>query len=143
MMRLTPPDPEAITDHLLERATWTATRSSGPGGQRRDKVSTQAEMSLDDAALDGLPEDVAVRLRAGLGLEAGPLRITSQEDRLLSRNREICRQRLLDRVTAALAPPPPARRPSRPGRAARAKRLATKRHTGTIKQLRKPPSATD
>jgi len=100
-------------------------------------------MSLDDTALDGLPEDVAVRLRAGLGLEAGPLRISSQEDRLLSRNREICRQRLLDRVTAALAPPPPARRPSRPGRAARAKRLATKRHTGTIKQLRKPPSATD
>jgi ribosome-associated protein len=140
---LTSPDPEAITDHLVQRATWTATRSSGPGGQRRDKVSTQAELSLDDTVLDGLPEDVATRLRAGLGLGSGPLRITSQEDRLLSRNREICRQRLLDRVTAAMAPPPPTRRPSLPGPAARAKRLATKRHTGTVKQLRKPPSATD
>jgi ribosome-associated protein len=140
---LTSPDAEAITDHLLERATWTATRSSGPGGQRRDKASTQAEVSLDETALDGLADDVAARLRAGLGLEAGPLRITAQEDRLLSRNREICRQRLLDRVTAALAPSPPARRPSRPGRAARAKRLASKRHLGNIKQLRKPPSPTE
>jgi len=142
-MRLTPPDPEAVTDHLVERATWTATRSSGPGGQRRDKVSTQAEMSLDRTAADGLPEDVAARIRVGLGLEAGPLRITAQEDRLLSRNREICRQRLLDRVTAALAPPPATRRPSHPGHAARARRLAAKRRAGSIKELRKPPPSTD
>jgi ribosome-associated protein len=132
-----------VTAHLLESATWTATRSSGPGGQRRDKVSTQAELSLDEAALAGLPEDIALRLRSGLGLDAGPLRITSQEERLLSRNREICRQRLLERVIAALAPPPPARRPSRPGPAARAQRIAGKRRKGSIKQLRKPPSATD
>jgi ribosome-associated protein len=121
----------------------TATRSSGPGGQRRDKVSTQAELSLDESALDGLPEDIAARLRAGLGLATGPLRITSQEERLLSRNREICRQRLLEKVIAALAPPPPARRRSRPGPAARAERVASKRRKGSIKQLRKPPSAAD
>ncbi len=91
----------------------------------------------------GLPENITLRLRSGLGLDAGPLRITSQEERLLSRNREICRQRLLERVIAALAPPPPARRPSRPGPTARAQRIAGKRRKGSIKQLRKPPSATD
>jgi ribosome-associated protein len=100
-------------------------------------------MSLDESALGGLPEDVADLLRSRLGLDAGPLRITAQEERLLSRNREICRERLMDRVIAALAPPPPKRRPSRPGPTARARRVATKRHTGAVKQLRKPPSASD
>jgi ribosome-associated protein len=106
-------------------------------------VSTQAEVSLDETVLDGLPEDLARRLRAGLGLDSGTLRITSQEERLLSRNREVCRQRLLERVTAALAPPPPSRRPTRPGRAAREKRIASKRRTGAVKQLRKPPPPQD
>ena len=132
-----------MIDHLLERATWSASRSSGPGGQRRDKVSTQAELSLDESALEGLPEPIAGRLRSGLGLSAGPLRITSQEERLLSRNREICRERLLQRVAAALAPPPPPRRPTRPRPAARAERLQEKRRKGAVKELRKPPFDAD
>jgi ribosome-associated protein len=134
---------EDVVDHLLGQGTWTATRSSGPGGQRRDKVSTQAELSIDEDTLEGLPADVAERLRAGLGLDTGPLRITSQVDRLLSRNRELVRQRLLERVTAALAPPPPQRRPSRAPGSARAERLDSKRRKGVVKQLRKPPTSSD
>jgi ribosome-associated protein len=136
-------DDDDVVDHLLGRGTWTATRSSGPGGQRRDKVSTQAELSIEEDALEGLPADVAERLRRALGLDAGPLRITSQVERLLSRNRELVRERLLERVTAALAPPPPQRRPSRPGPAARAERLDSKRRKGAVKQLRKPPTSAD
>jgi len=136
-------DDDDVVDHLLGQGTWTATRSSGPGGQRRDKVSTQAELSIDTDALDGLPAEVADRLRTGLGLDSGPLRITSQVDRLLSRNRELVRERLLERVTAALAPPPPARRPSRPRASARAERLDSKRRKGAVKQLRKPPTSSD
>jgi ribosome-associated protein len=132
-----------VVDHLLERATWSASRSSGPGGQRRDKVSTQAELSLDEGALEGLPEPVAGRLRTALGLDTGPLRITSQEERLLSRNREIVRGRLLARVAAALAPPPAARRRTRPRPAARAERLQEKRRKGAVKELRRPPSDAD
>jgi ribosome-associated protein len=136
-------DDDDVVDHLLAQASWSATRSSGPGGQRRDKVSTQAELSIGEEALDGLPDEVAGRLRSGLGLGAGPLRITSQVDRLLSRNREIVRERLLERVTAALAPPPPTRKPSRPRASARAERLDSKRRKGAVKQLRKPPTSTD
>ncbi len=39
-------DPDEITSHLLRRAQWSASRSSGPGGQHRDKASTRAELSL-------------------------------------------------------------------------------------------------
>jgi ribosome-associated protein len=100
-------------------------------------------LSLDEDALEGLPEPLITQLRSGLGLDSGPLRITSQEERLLSRNREICRQRLLTRVTAAMAPPPPPRRPSRPRAAARAERVEDKRRKGAVKVLRQPPPASD
>jgi hypothetical protein len=42
-------DPDDITAHLLPRARWSASRSSGPGGQHRDKASTRAELVLDAA----------------------------------------------------------------------------------------------
>lgn len=123
----------------MERAQWSASRSSGPGGQRRDKVSTRAELVVDADALEGLPDDVAAILRRRLGLEAGPLRITSQEERALSQNRILCAERLEALVAVALAPPPAPRLPTRPGRGARARRLDSKRQRGDVKRLRKPP----
>ncbi|GAC1583989.1 MAG: alternative ribosome rescue aminoacyl-tRNA hydrolase ArfB [Candidatus Dormibacteria bacterium] len=128
-----------VVDHLLERATWTATRSSGPGGQRRDKVSTRAELSIPRAATDGLDERTALLLDRVLGLADGDLRITSQEDRMLARNREICAERLEELVAAALAPPPPTRRPTRPTRAAVRTRVEGKRQRSSVKRLRQPP----
>jgi protein subunit release factor B len=55
--------PEELTSHLLQRARWSATRSSGPGGQRRDKVETRAELTLDAESLEGL--DPALAALAG------------------------------------------------------------------------------
>src|SRR5947209_3250293 len=40
-------DPDEITAYLLRRPQWSASRSSGPGGQHRDKASTRAELSLE------------------------------------------------------------------------------------------------
>jgi ribosome-associated protein len=132
-------DPDEITAHLLRRAQWSASRSSGPGGQHRDKASTRAELTLDTDSLEGLDPDVAARLARALGLEAGPLRLAVQDARSLARNQESAAERLRARVAEALLPPPPPRRPARPSRAARRERLDAKTRRGAVKRLRRSP----
>jgi ribosome-associated protein len=133
-------DAEAVVEHLLKQAQWTASRSSGPGGQHRDKASTRAELTVDLETLEGLPADVAELLERKLRL---PLRIAIQDDRSLLRNQEIAARRLTELVTAALAPPPPPRRPTRPTRGARESRLASKVRRGSTKRLRQAPDDSD
>ena len=131
---------DAVAAHLLLAATWTSTRSSGPGGQRRDKVATRAELSIPATALEGLDDFTRLRLASRLGLGDADLRVTSQEDRMLARNREIVVERLKELLTAALAPPPPRRRPTRPSRARVEERVAGKRQRSVVKRLRQPPA---
>jgi ribosome-associated protein len=130
---------DEVTAHLLNRARWDASRSSGPGGQHRDKASTRAELTLDAGSLDGLAPELVALLRQGLGLDQRPLRIAIQDERSLARNQELAAQRLAELVAQALAPPPPPRRPTRPGRSAREARLAAKTRRGQTKRLRQPP----
>jgi ribosome-associated protein len=127
-----------VVDHLLRSAVWTASRSSGPGGQHRDKASTRAELTIDATALDGLSPVIAERLRRGLHLDSGPLRIVVQDDRSLARNQELAAERLAERVAAALRVARP-RRATRPGRNARQRRLTAKAQRGDIKRLRQSP----
>jgi ribosome-associated protein len=133
-------DTRGVTEHVLQRAVWGASRSSGPGGQHRDKASTRAELVVDREALLGLPSHQAERLTERLGLDERPLRIMSQAERSLARNREIAAARLEALVAEALAPDPVQRRPTRPNRPAREKRLATKTRRATLKRLRRPPA---
>jgi ribosome-associated protein len=130
---------DEVIEHLLKNAEWTASRSSGPGGQHRDKASTRAELTISPESLAGLDETVAARLAEALGLEEKPLRITVQDERSLSRNQEIAVDRLTERVARALTPPAPPRRPTRPSRARRAARLDSKTRRGHVKRLRRPP----
>ena len=131
-------DHDEITQHIVRRAQWSASRSSGPGGQHRDKASTRAELVVTLESLEGLDPDIAERLGRGLGLDVNPLRITIQDERSLARNQEIAAERLRERIVDALVPEP-ARRPTRPGRGARRKRLEAKIRRGSTKQLRRPP----
>ena len=133
--------PAELAAHVAERAAWRYSRSSGPGGQRRDHAETRAELTVARSALEGLPGDVASRLAARLGLDRRPLRLSSQAERSRERNREIVLERLERRVAAALAPEPPARRPTRPTRAARERRLADKTRRSQVKAGRRPPEA--
>jgi len=130
-------EPEDIARQVAERARWTASRSSGPGGQRRDKVETRAELTITPESLEGLDPALAERLAARWRLDERPLRITSQEERSLARNQEIAEARLAELVAEALAPPPPPRRPTRPSRAQRRARLAGKAIRGEVKRLRR------
>jgi len=132
-------DADEVTEHLLRRAQWSASRSSGPGGQHRDKASTRAELVLTSESLEGLEPEIAERLGRGLGLDVSPLRMSIQDERSLARNQEIAAERLHELVVEALAPEPPSRRPTRPGRGARRARLEAKIRRGSIKRLRRSP----
>lgn len=131
-----------VAASIAERATWNFSRSSGPGGQRRDKTETRAELTIraeDLEGLEGTSERERERLAAGLRLTERPLRLTSQAQRSRERNREVVLERLERRVADALAPPSPSRRPTKPSRAAKERRLAEKTHRARIKSGRRAP----
>lgn len=136
------PRASRVAAAIAERATWNFSRSSGPGGQRRDKTETRAELTVsagDLEGLEGLSDRERERLTAALRLGVRPLRLTSQAQRSRERNREVVMERLEQRVAAALAPPPPSRRPTTPSRAAKERRLAEKTHRARIKSGRRAP----
>jgi ribosome-associated protein len=133
-------NPNEVSSQLLRRAQWSASRSRGPGGQHRDKASTRTELVLTLDSLQGLDPEVGALLERALGLDLGPLRISIQDERSLARNQEIAAERLRERIAEALAPAPPPRRPTRPGRGARRARLAAKIRRGRVKSLRRSPA---
>ena len=87
-----------ILEHLIRSADWTASRSSGPGGQHRDKASTRAELTLTRESLAGLESETASAIATKLDLDERPLRIVVQDERSLSRNREIAIERLAELI---------------------------------------------
>ena len=131
--------PARIAAHLAECAAWAYSRSSGPGGQRRDHAETRAELTVRAEDLHDLPGELAGRLCTRLGLAERPLRLASQAQRSRERNREAVIARLERRIADALAPPPPLRRPTRPSAAARRRRLDDKARHGDLKRSRRQP----
>ena len=75
--------PADVAAAIAERAVWTYSRSSGPGGQRRDHAETRAQLTVTPAALEGLPGELAERLAGRLALDRRPLRLSSQAQRSL------------------------------------------------------------
>lgn len=129
--------------HILSRAEWTYSRASGPGGQHRDHAETRAELTVREEHLAGLADPVRQRLRDALMLDVRPLRLRAGTERSRERNRGIVEARLTARVAAALAPAPPPRRPTRPGVAARERRVEDKTRRAQVKRTRRsvPPDA--
>jgi ribosome-associated protein len=122
--------------------TWRFSRSSGPGGQSVNTSDTRVELVYDvaaSAALSGIARRRALD-RLADRLVDGVLTIAASEHRSQLRNREAARARLAHILRDAIAPPPPARRPTRPSRAARERRHLVKRRRGEVKRLRRPPA---
>jgi ribosome-associated protein len=133
-------DAAEVVSRLAAQGTWSYSRASGPGGQHRDHAETRAELVIDEAALAGLPDAIAERLRDRLGVARAPLRLTSQQERSRERNRRLVIEELRRRVERALAPPPPPRRPTRPSRSATERRLEEKTRRSRAKADRRPPT---
>ena len=113
-------------------------RSSGPGGQNVNKVSTAVELRFDVNG-SSLPADVKQRLSALAGSRMtadGVLLIDSREHRTQAQNREAARERLVELIRQATIKPKK-RRKTRPSGASKLKRLESKRHRSDTKQRRR------
>ena len=114
-------------------------RSSGPGGQNVNKVSTAVQLRFSVADSPSLPEEVRVRLMklAGKRLTSeGILVIDAQRFRTQLRNRQDAIQRLVDLIRKA-AEKPRLRRRTKPPAGAKERRLEAKRVRSRIKKQRR------
>ena len=102
---------------------WRFSPSGGPGGQHANRANTRAEASLDLSAVGGIDDQVRERLVARLG---PVLRVAVDRSRSQARNRRRALDEVEERLRAALQVDPE-RQPTRPGRRAVERRLATKR----------------
>src|SRR4051812_37966366 len=121
--------------------SWRFSRSSGPGGQGVNTADSRAELVWDVAGSAVLAPYQRERLleRLSSRLVDGTLTIAASEHRAQLRNREAALARLADVVADALLPPAAPRRPTRPSRGAKQRRLDAKKRRTDVKRLRRPP----
>ena len=116
-------------------------RSSGPGGQGVNTADSRVELSFDVARSPSLPDHLRTRMldRLANRLIDGVITIAASEYRAQLANREAARDRLAALLRQAAAPPPPQRRPTKPSRGAKERRLDSKKRRSQTKQARKRP----
>jgi ribosome-associated protein len=110
-----------------------ASRSSGPGGQHANVTASRIEAVFDVAASRALDEEQKRRVMARCGPRVVAV---AQDARSQARNRELALERLAGRLSAALHVPR-SRRATRPTRAARERRLDSKRRRAQLKRQRR------
>ena len=120
-------------------------RSSGPGGQSVNTTDSRVELSFDVRRSRSLPEHARERALRRLAnrLTEGVLTVTASAERSQLLNRLAARERLAALLREGIAPPSPPRVPTRPGRAARERRLQDKRRRAQTKRNRRFSAGSD
>ena len=118
--------------------SWKFSRSSGPGGQSVNTTDSKVQLVFDLRTSRGLSEHLRTRALARLDskLVDGCLVISASEQRSQLQNRRAAEQRLVEVLKEATAPPPRARRPTRPTKASAERRIKEKKGRGRTKALR-------
>ncbi|MGK5678830.1 alternative ribosome rescue aminoacyl-tRNA hydrolase ArfB [Actinoplanes sp. URMC 104] len=135
-------DDVRVNDRLIIPAAelaWRFSRSSGPGGQGVNTTDSRVELSWDLAGSALLPPALRERAVERLGdrLTQGVLTVTASEHRSQLRNREAAAARLAALIASAIAPPPRARRATRPSKGSVERRIAEKKRRGETKRNRR------
>ena len=115
---------------LVERFS----KSPGPGGQSVNTTDSRVELEFDVTTSTVLSD--TQRSRAMRRWPEGRVSIAASEHRSQHRNRVAARERLAELLREALAPPPPPRRPTKPSRGSKERRLRAKKERGQTKALR-------
>lgn len=117
--------------------------SGGPGGQHANKAATRVELSWDVATSRAPGPRQRQRIRSKLANRIdgnGVLRVVSDTHRSQLRNRQDALERLGDMVGGALRQEKP-RVATKPSKAAKERRIQTKKKRSRVKNLRRPPAA--
>ena len=112
--------------------SWRFSRASGPGGQGVNTSDSRAELTVDLARV--LPEHLLTRAAAR---GATVLTTQSSEQRSQLQNRAVAAERMAALIREAIAPPPAPRRPTKPSRASKERRLQVKRQRSDLKRSRR------
>ena len=113
-------------------------RSSGPGGQTVNKVSTAVELRFEAARSPHLTQAVKTRLKRIAGrkwAQDGAITIRVEDTRSQARNREIAAERLAEMIRKALVAPK-RRIPTKPTKGSQRRRMDAKTKRGQVKALR-------
>ena len=118
-------------DELVERFS----RAAGPGGQGVNTTDSRVELLFDPAGSAALTPTQRERVVESLGdrLVGGRISVVASEHRSQLRNRAAARERLSGILREALAPPPRARRTTKPTRGSQTRRLEAKRRRAALK----------
>jgi len=114
--------------------SWRFSRSSGPGGQSVNTTDSRVELIYDLAASEAFPERLKERALSRVG---DTVVIVAREHRSQLRNRRAAEERLAELLTEAIQPPPKPRVPTKPTRAAKQRRLDSKKKHSETKRLRR------
>jgi ribosome-associated protein len=137
-----------VTAHIripLDEFEWSFARSGGPGGQNINKVASKAILRWKFASSPSVPGDVKARFRARFPSRIttdGEVVIASELTRDQGRNREDCLEKLAAMLRSA-AVAPKVRRPTKPSRASKRRRVDAKRRQSVRKAGRRSPGGDD
>ena len=122
---------------------FTASRSSGPGGQHANKTSSRITLHWSVESTTALSDQQRWRVKTSLAsrlTDDGALQLHVEDSRSQHRNKELARERLVEVLKKALFVPKK-RRVTKPSKASKKRRVDTKKARAGVKSMRKKPTS--